>query len=546
MIELTQWAGSFPLLARPWLILGKGPSFSQAKHVDLHPYYTMSLNHVVREMSVHTAHFADLDALEDCSDEVLANAQWVLMPFRPHVRFSPGPKALPDLISSVPALKKLERAGRLVWYNLSTGEPFGNSPIIQTGLFGSEVVVNILALLGVKTIRTLGIDGGRTYSPDFRDLEKKTLLNHGAQSFDLQFTGILKTVERYCIDFAPLAEPIRVFIGTDESQAIPARVLEYTIRKHASRPVEVYHLDKVDVPMPRAPENQPRTAFSFKRFAIPMLCQYHGQAIYLDSDMIVFSDIAELWNTPMESCSVLCTWQDAPPDGWRDHAFFQTGRQMSVLLLDCGKLRWDPAEIVRGLDDELYSYAQLMFDLCIVRPDEIASTLSSDWNALEYFEPGKTKLLHYTVVPTQPWLSNDNPLEHLWTSQFAEALVAGAISAEDVQQAIVKGYIKPSLAVCLSIREDNLGGARADAFATPQGPLPLWELRTRAAYGQALIDQARVPQLEREINMLKRRIDSMSNSWTWRCGSIITHPISALGKLYRYLLRRRPNRSQIA
>ncbi len=546
MIELTQWAGSFPLLARPWLILGKGPSFSQAKHVDLHPYYTMSLNHVVREMSVHTAHFADLDALEDCSDEVLANAQWVLMPFRPHVRFSPGPKALPDLISSVPALQKLERAGRLVWYNLSTGEPFGNSPIIQTGLFGSEVVVNILALLGVKMIRTLGIDGGRTYSPDFRDLEKKTLLNHGAQSFDLQFTGILKTVERYCIDFAPLAEPIRVFIGTDESQAIPARVLEYTIRKHASRPVEVYHLDKIDVPMPRAPENQPRTAFSFKRFAIPMLCQYRGHAIYLDSDMIVFSDIAELWNTPMESCSVLCTWQDAPPAGWRDHAFFQTGRQMSVLLLDCGKLRWDPAEIVRGLDDELYSYAQLMFDLCIVRPDEIASTLSSDWNALEYFEPGKTKLLHYTVVPTQPWLSNDNPLEHLWTRQFAEALAAGAIAAEDVQQAIVKGYIKPSLAACLSIREDHLGGVRADAFANPRGPLPLWELRTRAAYGQALIDQARVPQLEHEINMLKRRIDSMSNSWTWHCGSIITHPISELGKLYRRLLRRRPNRSQIA
>src|SRR5207237_46044 len=151
-------------LSRPWLIIGKGPSFSKAGTFDLKPYHIISLNHVVREMKVHVAHFADLDAFEDCSEAVLANAEWLLMPYRPHVQFRAGPKSLAELTSSIPILGKLDRLNRLVWYNLSTAERFGNSPIIQAGVFGSEVVVNILALLGVKTIRTLGIDGGQNYS----------------------------------------------------------------------------------------------------------------------------------------------------------------------------------------------------------------------------------------------------------------------------------------------------------------------------------------------------------------------------------------------
>jgi hypothetical protein len=45
----------------PWLIFGKGPSFSERGRFDLSPYRTLSLNHVVREGPVDVAHAIDLD-----------------------------------------------------------------------------------------------------------------------------------------------------------------------------------------------------------------------------------------------------------------------------------------------------------------------------------------------------------------------------------------------------------------------------------------------------------------------------------------------------
>jgi hypothetical protein len=531
MLELMEWARRHPLPARPWLILGKGPSFTRIDEFDLTPYNLVALNHVVREVKVHVAHFADLDAVEACADAVVENADWVLMPYRPHVKFRATRQTLADLILSVPALGELERRNRLVWYNLYTGAPVGDSPVIQAVHFGSEAVVNILAVLGVKVIRTLGVDGGRSYSATFRDLSGKTLLSTGATSYDLQFAGIRRTVEKYGIDFGPLVEPIRIFVGTDESQTVAARVLEYTIRKHASRPVEIVHLDTVDVPVPHDSASRPRTGFSFKRFEIPRLCGYRGRALYLDADMIVFGDIAELWDPSMGSHTVLCTRQEEPPEAWRDHESFQPGRQMSVVLLDCGKLRWDAAAIVRGLDEGRYTYGQLMFDLCVVPPDEIAESLPPAWNCLERYDPATTKLLHYTVVPTQPWKNDANPLGYLWMAQYAEAVAAGAVPTEEVKEGIARGFLKPALASCLPLASGPAqphATARLDQAARHRS----LELEARAARGEALMAEARSRALEEEL-------DRIRNSWTWRAGRLVMAPVG----LARRILRRAQGRA---
>lgn len=529
MIDVMEWARTHPLPSRPWLMLGKGPSFAKVHELDLSPYNLVSLNHVVRELRVHVAHFADLDALEDCADSVVANADWVLMPYRPHVKFRATELTLADLVLSVPVLGELERRNRIVWYNLSTGAPAGDSPVIQTGPFGSEVVVNILAALGVKVVRTLGVDGGRSYSSTFRDLVGKTLLATGAISYDLQFVGIRRTVEKHGMDFGPLIEPVRIFVGTDESQRVAARVLEYTIRKNASRPVELVHLDTVDVPRPRSPVNRPRTSFSFKRFAIPALCGHRGRAIYLDADMIVFGDIAEIWDLSMGRHRVLCTRQEEAPEAWRDHESFQPGRQMSVLLLDCARLRWDAAAIVRGLDEGLYTYAQLMLDLCIVPPDEIAETLPAGWNCLERYDPLTTRLLHYTVVPTQPWKSDANPLGNLWMARYAEAVAAGAVPAEEVEQGIANGFLKPALAGCLPLAPAP-EGAGTTARVDPTARWRSLELEARAARGEALMAQVRASALAEELRQIR-------HSWTWRAGRLVTAPAGLAKRVLRRVLR---------
>jgi hypothetical protein len=538
MIELLAWARAHPsLLSRPWLILGKGPSFARVREFDLAPYNLISLNHVVRELRVSVAHFADLEALEDCADSVVANCDWVLMPYRPHVKFRAAEQTLADLVLSVPVLGKLERLNRLVWYNLSTSPPVSDSPIIQAGPFGSEVVVNILAELGVKVVRTLGIDGGRSYSSTFRDLAGRTLLASGATSYDLQFVGIQRTVEKHGLDFGRLIEPIRIFVGTDESQRVAARVLEYSIRKNASRPVEFVYLDTIDVPLPASAANRPRTGFSFKRFAIPELCGHRGRAVYLDADMIVFGDIAQIWDLDMGPHSVMCTRQEDAPDAWHDHESFQPGRQMSVLLLDCAKLPWDSTAIVRGLDEGRYTYAQLMFDLCVVPMGEIAETIPPEWNSLERYNPPATKLLHYTVVPTQPWKSDNNPLGNLWMAWYAEAMAAGAVPVEEVERGIADGFLKPALAACLR-------GARVPEHpgsTAPVDPVAHWQsldLEVRAARGETLMAQAQASALDHELRALRLELQKLLDSWTWRVGRLATGPARLAIKTLRMVMRK--------
>ena len=75
---------------------------------------------------------------------------------------------------------------------------------------------------------------------------------------------------------------------------------------------------------------------------------------------------------------------------------------MSVMALDCERLDWDVEDVIAGLDEDRYTYSQLLMDMCLVEPDEIADGLPPEWNHLERHEPGVTKLLHYTVIHTQP------------------------------------------------------------------------------------------------------------------------------------------------
>ena len=73
---------------------------------------------------------------------------------------------------------------------------------------------------------------------------------NGLPSFDAQFWEIEAIVRDRGIDYDPLVEPLRVFVGVDDSQMVAARVLEYTIRKHASCPVRF--IPMIDVPTPAA------------------------------------------------------------------------------------------------------------------------------------------------------------------------------------------------------------------------------------------------------------------------------------------------------
>jgi hypothetical protein len=457
MIELRDWIQSAHFEEKPWLLLGKGPTFARRNEFAVVDYNLMGLNNVVSEQRVDVAHIIDIDVVESCADALLDNCRFLVMARRPHKAFRPGERLLEDYFDDLPVLRELDEQNRLVWYNASTSAPVGGSQPVGVRFFSSEAALRILVEMGAQSVRTLGIDGGTRYSREFEDLPE---LQNGLPSFDAQFRELEDIVAEHGLDFDPLVEPIRVFCGLDESQIVAARVLEHSIRKHATRPVRFYPMLDVPTPEPKDPKNRGRTGFSFSRFHIPKLAGYRGRALYVDADMQVFGDVADLWDIPFEGATVMCTRQDQPPDEWRDSSWFKPGRQLSVMLLDCGRLRWDVEQIVSGLDERKYSYEQLMFDLCIVDPMEINDNVPPEWNHLEHFEPGRTKLLHYTVVPTQPWKNDRNPLRTLWEPEFHEAREAGVVHRDEAFRLARRGYIKPSLA----LPRDRIA-ARGVAFA---------------------------------------------------------------------------------
>jgi len=239
--------------------------------------------------------------------------------------------------------------------------------------------------------------------------------------------------------------PINIFVGADRSQALAIEVLEHSIRRHTDREVRVQSLAHLDLPAPNDARQGARTVFSFARFAIPSLMGHTGKALYLDADMQVFRDIGELWDMPFDGATVVIQ-EELPEHAVVARKAGAPGRrvkQCSVMLIDCDRAGWDVGEIVAGLDGR-YSYEELMFELCILPEAAIRYAVPFVWNSLEHYD-ADTRLIHYTDMDTQPWVSPDNRNGPLWLDEVRLMLDTGVLQMSRLQTEIELGYFRPSL-----------------------------------------------------------------------------------------------------
>lgn len=221
---------------------------------------------------------------------------------------------------------------------------------------------------------------------------------------------------------------IRVFIGYDEKETLAYHALAHSIIRRASAPVAITPLARQNLPQftrPRGPLDS--TDFSISRFLVPWLCDFKGRAIFMDCDMLMRGDVAELLSLATGDHSLWCVKHDYSP---KETTKFLGNRQTryafknwsSLMVFDnekCGALTLDYVNEAPGLD--LHQFVWL-------DKDQIGA-LPLEWNWLIGAYPRNigAKLYHYTSGG--PWFPEYRNVDHadLWRTEVA-VMSAGMVT----------------------------------------------------------------------------------------------------------------------
>lgn len=95
---------------------------------------------------------------------------------------------------------------------------------------------------------------------------------------------------------------IKVFIGFDPVESVGWHTMAHSILARCSRPVALVPINLQNLrgvfSRPRDPKQS--NEFSFTRFLVPYLCDYSGYGIYFDCDMMLRTDLAEIFDVLTE------------------------------------------------------------------------------------------------------------------------------------------------------------------------------------------------------------------------------------------------------
>ena len=90
---------------------------------------------------------------------------------------------------------------------------------------------------------------------------------------------------------------IKVFIGYDQVESVAWHTMASSVFRLSSRPVAIIPINLSNLKdiytRPRDPKQS--NEFSFSRFLVPYLCNFVGLGIFFDCDMLLRSDISEIF-----------------------------------------------------------------------------------------------------------------------------------------------------------------------------------------------------------------------------------------------------------
>lgn len=222
---------------------------------------------------------------------------------------------------------------------------------------------------------------------------------------------------------------IKVFIGYDPREAVAFSVLSHSIHARASRPVAITPLMLSQLKNLLTRERHPlqSTDFSFSRFLTPHLSAYTGWSIFMDCDMLMLTDITQLYDLRDECYAVMVVKHNHVPREERKflgepQTRYEKKNWSSVMLFNNAKCTaLTPAYVNTASGLELHHFKWL-------ESDELISSLPSAWNHLVGYDPTRAdaSLVHYTVGG--PYFGDYRDCEYAeeWRREFdAMVRVAG-------------------------------------------------------------------------------------------------------------------------
>jgi len=90
-------------------------------------------------------------------------------------------------------------------------------------------------------------------------------------------------------------KPIPIFVGYDPREAIAYHTCVNSIIRNSSRSVAIVPVALNLFQEYSETHTDGSNHFIYTRFLVPYFMQYDGWAVFIDGDMIVRGDIAELW-----------------------------------------------------------------------------------------------------------------------------------------------------------------------------------------------------------------------------------------------------------
>ncbi|HEY4342311.1 MAG TPA: hypothetical protein VGM97_20400 [Steroidobacteraceae bacterium] len=193
---------------------------------------------------------------------------------------------------------------------------------------------------------------------------------------------------------------INVFIGYDPREAVAFSVLAFSIQQHASEPVAITPLRLGQLGKVLTRERHPlqSTDFSFSRFLAPYLSGYTGWSVFMDCDMLMRDDIANLWALRDDRYAVMVVKHNHVPKETvkflgEPQSKYEKKNWSSVMLFNnarCRVLTPDYVNAASGLDLHQFKWLE---------DDGLIGALPDRWNHLVGYNAPRADaaLVHYTL-----------------------------------------------------------------------------------------------------------------------------------------------------